>query len=83
MSVTYIVLKYTINNTTILTHFLFVDATLEKLAIDTNLKIIFFTDSGQSKIVRMDYLGNTITTILDSSNDLQLAAGITLHSTTR
>ena len=63
--------------------YLYPDAEPEKLAIDTHLKILFYTDYGQSIIAKIDYFGNNMTTILDASNDLQYPAGIAADTETR
>ena len=53
----------------------------EKIAIDTGTNTIFITDSGQGEIVKIDYNGQNMETIL--TDGLQKPRGIALDSESR
>ena len=53
----------------------------EKIALDTDENTIFMTDSGQRQIVKMDYNGENMETVL--TDGLQKPRGIDLDSDSR
>ena len=62
---------------------LFSDAVPEKIAIDTTLRKLFYTDSGRGEIGKMDFDGENSEIILNQANNIQKPVGITLDMKTR
>ena len=61
----------------------FTDAVPEKIAIDTTLRKLFYTDSGRGEIGKLDFDGENSEIILNQANNIQKPAGITLDMNTR
>ena len=59
------------------------DAVPEKIAIDTTLRKLFYTDSGRGEIGKMDFDGENSEIILNQANNIQKPVGITLDIATR
>ena len=59
------------------------DAVPEKIAIDTTLRKLFYTDSGRVEIGKMDFDGENSEVILNQANNIQKPSGIALNMETR
>ena len=59
------------------------DAVPEKIAIDTTLRKLFYTDSGRGEIGKMDFDGENSEVMLNQANNIQKPSGIALNVDTR